>query len=84
MKSTGVVRNIDQVGRFVIPMELRRTMGLLDPSTTLEVFTEDDDKIILRKHSPCCVFCNELDDLIELNGKQVCKKCIDKLVTLSK
>ena len=46
MKSTGVVRNIDQVGRFVIPMELRRTMGLLDPSTTLEVFTEDDDKII--------------------------------------
>lgn len=84
MKSTGVVRNIDQVGRFVIPMELRRTMGLLDPSTSLEVFTEDDDKIILRKHSPSCVFCSSLDDLIDFNGKLVCKKCVDKLAAMTK
>ena len=57
MKSTGVVRKLDDLGRIVIPIELRRTMdiGLRD---TLEIFVEDD-KIILKKYHPACIFCND-------------------------
>lgn len=78
MKSTGIVRTIDSVGRIVIPMELRRTMNLLDPSDALEVFV-DDDKIVLRKYSPSCIFCKGLDDVLEYEGQKICKRCIEKL-----
>lgn len=78
MKATGIVRTIDSVGRFVIPMELRRTLGIVDAEDALEVFV-DEDKIILRKYSPSCLFCKSLDDVIEFNGKKVCKKCIESL-----
>ena len=71
MKSTGIVRTIDAVGRFVIPMELRRTMNLMDSSDALEVFV-DDDKIILRKYSPSCIFCKGLDNIVEYNGQKIC------------
>jgi len=78
MKATGIVRTVDSVGRFVIPMELRRTLGIIDSEDALEVFV-DEDKIILRKYSPSCLFCKSLDDVIEFNGKKVCKKCIEAL-----
>ena len=72
MKSTGIVRTIDSVGRFVIPMELRRKMNLINAEDALEVFV-DDDKIVLRKYSPSCIFCKSLDaarevDLIALQS----------------
>lgn len=82
MKSTGIVRTIDAVGRFVIPMELRRTMHLMDSSDALEVFV-DDDKIILRKYSPSCIFCKSLDDIVEFNGQKLCKECIEKLYDMA-
>ncbi len=78
MKATGIVRTVDSVGRFVIPMELRRTLGIVDAEDALEVFV-DEDKIILRKYSPSCLFCKSLDDVIEFNGKKVCKKCVESL-----
>lgn len=78
MKSTGIVRTVDSVGRFVIPMELRRTMGIVDAEDALEVFV-DDDKIILRKYSPSCIFCKSLDDIVEHCGHKICKECIEKL-----
>lgn len=78
MKATGIVRTVDSVGRFVIPMELRRTLGIIDAEDALEVFV-DEDKIILRKYSPSCLFCKSLDNVIEFNGKKVCKKCIESL-----
>ena len=78
MKATGIVRTVDSVGRFVIPMELRRTLGIIDSEDALEVFV-DEDKIILRKYSPSCLFCKSFDDVIEFNGKKVCKKCIEAL-----
>ncbi|NMR89793.1 AbrB/MazE/SpoVT family DNA-binding domain-containing protein, partial [Vibrio parahaemolyticus] len=66
MKSTGIVRKVDELGRIVIPIELRRTLNISvkDP---LEIFVEDD-KIILRKFSPSCTFCNETKDVIEFKG----------------
>lgn len=78
MKSTGIVRTIDSVGRFVIPMELRRKMNLINAEDALEVFV-DDDKIVLRKYSPSCIFCKSLDDIIEYNGQKLCNECIKNL-----
>lgn len=78
MKSTGIVRTVDSVGRFVIPMELRRTLNIVDNEDALEVFV-DDDKIILRKYSPSCIFCKSLDNIIEYNDQKICKECVEKL-----
>lgn len=78
MKSTGIVRTIDKMGRFVIPKELRKTMDLTSPADALEVFV-DDDKIVLRKYSPSCIFCQSLDNVVDYAGKKVCAECIRKL-----
>jgi len=77
MKSTGVVRKLDDLGRIVIPIELRRTMdiGLRD---TLEIFVEDD-KIILKKYHPACVFCNDARDVVQYKDKLICQRCLDDL-----
>ena len=57
MKSTGVVRKLDNLGRIVIPIELRKTMDIA-VKDTLEIFTEGD-QIILKKYHPACIFCND-------------------------
>lgn len=77
MKSTGVVRKLDNLGRIVIPIELRRTMdiGLRD---TLEIFVEDD-KIILKKYHPACIFCNDARDVVRYKDKLICRSCLDQL-----
>ena len=81
MKSTGIVRRIDHVGRIVLPKELRRLFDLVDNEDSLEVFVEDD-RIILKKYEPACVFCNNADDVVDYMGKKVCKICIEKLNSL--
>ena len=73
MKSTGVVRNVDALGRVVIPKELRKTLDI-DLKEPLEVFV-DSEKIILQKYEPGCVFCKNAEETIEFNGKNVCKEC---------
>lgn len=80
MKSTGIVRRADKLGRIVIPMETRK---LLDIKQTdyLEIFT-DDDKIILQKYQPACIFCNSTDDIVYFNNKRICSECIEKLKEL--
>ena len=77
MKSTGIVRPLDSLGRSVLPIELRRTMGLAckDP---LEIFVENDS-IILKKYEPNCVFCGATKDLTDFSEKTVCRSCIRKL-----
>lgn len=77
MKSTGVVRKLDDLGRIVIPIELRRTMDI-DLRDTLEIFVEDD-KIILKKYHPACIFCNDARDVVVCKGKMVCKRCLEEL-----
>jgi transcriptional pleiotropic regulator of transition state genes len=76
MKSTGIVRKVDQLGRIVIPKELRTTMDIKE-SDPLEIFV-DGDQIMLRKYAPGCVFCGSLKK-IELisNSKYVCASCIE-------
>ena len=78
MKSTGIVRKLDALGRVVIPIELRRTLDIKvkDP---LEIFV-DDDKIILKKFSPSCIFCGESKDIFDFKGKKVCQSCSEKII----
>ena len=77
MKSTGVVRKLDDLGRIVIPIELRRTMDIA-LRDTLEIFVEDE-KIILKKYHPACIFCNDDRDVIHYKDKLICKRCLEQL-----
>lgn len=77
MKSTGIVRKVDELGRIVVPMELRKTLDIKEKDP-IEIFTEGDN-IILRKFSDSCIFCGSDDDAVRYEGKIVCKKCLDKL-----
>ncbi len=77
MKSTGVVRQLDTLGRIVLPIELRRTMDI-GVKDMLEIFVEDD-QIILKKYHPSCVFCSDARDVTPYMGKLICKKCLAEL-----
>jgi len=77
MKSTSIVRKIDDLGRLVIPNELRKTMHL-NKKDPMEIFV-DGDKIILSKYEPTCIFCGSMDDNIEFEGRNVCQECIEKM-----
>ena len=77
MKSTGMVRQLDTLGRIVIPVELRRTMDL-SLKDTLEIFV-DGDQIGLKKYHTACVFCNDARDVISYKGKLVCRRCLAEL-----
>ena len=77
MKSTGIVRKVDNLGRIVLPVELRRTLDISIKSD-LEIFV-DGDQVILKKYIPNCVFCGNREELTEYTGKMVCAHCIKKL-----
>ncbi len=77
MKSTGIVRRVDSLGRIVLPIELRRVFDL-DISDNVEIYTEDD-KIILKKFQRSCVFCDSPEDIVEYKGKTICAKCLEEL-----
>lgn len=78
MKSIGVVRKTDELGRIVIPMELRRTMDI-NEGTPLEIFT-DGERIILQKYQRGCCFCGEFhDDMVAHGGKLICPACVKQL-----
>ena len=77
MKSTGIVRKIDSLGRFVIPIELRNVLEI-NNSDSIEIFTEDD-KIILKKYQPACLFCGNADDVTYFKGKLICGSCLEQL-----
>ncbi len=73
MKSTGIVRKIDDLGRIVLPMELRKKMEI-DRHDEIEIFV-DGDAIVLKKHEESCIFCGSKDNLRQYKGKYVCYNC---------
>ena len=77
MKATGIVRKVDELGRIVLPIELRRTLDIAikDP---IEIFV-DGDYIMLRKYSPQCVLCENMENVKEFRGRNICRNCIDEL-----
>ena len=79
MKSTGIVRKVDELGRVVIPIELRRTLSI-NEKDALEIYV-DNDRIILRKYEPtcACVFCGNADNVMQFRGKNICGDCLKEL-----
>ena len=79
MKSTGIVRKIDDLGRIVLPIEQRRVLEIGDRDS-LEIFIEDNT-IILKKYQPACIFCGNAKDVITFKGRNICPNCIKEIST---
>ena len=77
MKPTGIGRKVDDLGRIVLPIELRRTLDIHERDS-IEIFV-DGNQIVLKKYSPACIFCGEAEDVREFKGKLICPKCIAEL-----
>ena len=78
MKSIGIVRRIDELGRIVIPKELRKKFNIKD-GESVEIFTDDGNLIVLKKYEPGCVFCESIHDVTFFENQRVCRECIDRL-----
>ncbi len=74
MKSIGIVRKIDELGRIVLPIETRRHLDL-ESKDGVEIFVEKD-RIILKKYEPACIFCGEVDNVINYKDKKICTECL--------
>ena len=81
MKSTGIVRKVDELGRVVLPIELRRNLNIQEKDA-LEIFV-DDDRIILKKYEPADIFTGSMDDLIDYRGKKIAKATIIELAKVA-
>ena len=79
LKSTGIVRKVDELGRIVLPIELRHTLDI-EPKDALEIYV-DGNTIMLRKYQPACIFCDDAKDVVLFKGKNVCTNCIKALNT---
>ena len=77
MKSSGIVRKVDELGRIVLPIELRRTLAIAEKDA-LEIFVEGEP-IILHKNHPSCIFCANTTNVINFKGKNICPECLKKL-----
>ncbi len=80
MKSTGIVRNIDELGRVVVPKEIRTQMGIAN-TDPVEIYVEGE-KIIITKYRPVCHFCGEVESVVEYKGKKICRACVEGLKEL--
>jgi len=77
MKSTGIVRKVDELGRVVLPIELRRTLNIMEKDA-LEIYV-DGESVILKKYEPACIFCGNAKDVVHYKGKNVCDTCISEM-----
>ena len=80
MKATGIVRKVDELGRIVLPIELRRTLNI-EIKDPLEIYV-DGESIMLNKYQPACVFCGSSDNIKQIKGKNVCGNCVKELQNL--
>ncbi len=77
MKATGIVRKVDELGRIVLPIELRRTLNI-DIRDPLEIYV-DGESIMLKKYQPACIFCDNAKDITVFKGKNICAHCLKEL-----
>ena len=77
MKSTGIVRKLDNLGRIVLPIELRRNLDL-NEDDALEIYL-DDEAIVMKKYAPACIFCGNAKDTVIFHDKKICSECLAKL-----
>jgi len=77
MKSTGIVRRVDELGRIVLPIELRRTLDIAEKDA-LEIYVEESS-IVLKKYEPACIFCDSAKNVTNYKGKNICADCMKEL-----
>ena len=77
MKATGIVRTVDELGRIVLPIEMRRTLDIAERDA-LEIYVEGSS-VILKKYKPSCIFCDSTKEVTEFKGKNICPKCLKEL-----
>ena len=77
IKSTGIVRKVDKLGRIVLPIELRRTLDIGEKDA-VEIYVEGTS-IVLKKYQPSCIFCGDSKKVVDFKGKNVCSKCLREL-----
>jgi transcriptional pleiotropic regulator of transition state genes len=82
MKATGIVREVDNLGRIVLPAELRKTLNI-QTKEPLEIFV-DKEKIIFRKYQPACVFCGNANNVTKFKNKLVCEECLNNMNNIDK
>ena len=80
MKSTGIIRRVDELGRVVIPMEIRNQFNIVEKDP-IEIYVEGSC-IVLKKYEPNCTFCGNTKNLVEYKDKLVCDKCTSLLNSL--
>lgn len=80
MRSTGITRKVDDLGRFVLPIEIRRALDIKE-NDALEIFT-DENHIVLQKYLPACTFCGEAEDVVLFEEKRICRRCLERLKAL--
>lgn len=78
MKTVGIVRSIDQAGRIVLPIELRKSLDLMGEDAKVEI-TVAGNEIVMKKYAPSCIFCHSEEDLIEYCGQKICRHCVEKI-----
>ena len=81
MKSTGIVRRVDELGRIVLPIEMRRTLDIAEKDA-LEIYV-DGSSVILKKYKPSCIFCDATRSITMFKGKNVCPRCLKELKGLT-
>ena len=82
MKSTGIVRKVDRLGRVVIPIELRRNLDI-EEKDALEIFI-DGEHIVLKKYAPACIFCGQAKDVTTFKNKNICPSCLKEIENMNK
>ena len=78
MKETGIVRGLDNMGRVVIPKEIRKFLDMTEGVDEFEIYMQDDS-IVLKKHKPSCIFCGAEENCIDFENQKICKDCIQKM-----
>lgn len=82
MKSTGIVRRVDELGRVVLPIELRRSLDI-EEKDALEIYV-DGNSVVLKKYEPDCIFCGNARDIINFKGKNICSSCLKEMKKATK
>ena len=80
MKATGIVRKVDELGRIVLPIEMRRTLDIAEKDA-LEIYVEGSS-VILKKYRPSCIFCDTAKDIVVYKGKNICPNCLKEIKSL--
>jgi transcriptional pleiotropic regulator of transition state genes len=78
MRALGITRNVDALGRIVIPKEVRKALNIAE-GTAMEMLS-DDNGVYMRRYVAGCTFCNGMDNLVEFGGTRVCKVCASMIL----